>query len=131
MVKSRRRREQERGQYKQMMEQWVLKRQQAREYLDQKLAEQSPGEMRPSTVSCRLAGDRRKLVKVLEDWPTPRPSPHYRLRVFGVLHEAARRPATGAPLLPLLKQNHTCGGGGKMVVRDEDDLATLADIDHR
>jgi CRP-like cAMP-binding protein len=110
IVNNRRRHERERDHYRQMMEQWLQKRQLAREYLDQKLAEQSPGYARPKTVTAGHGEDRKKLEKVLEDWPTPRPSPHYRLRVFGVLHEATTWPATGAPLLPLLEKKQLPNG---------------------
>merc|ERR1719324_787490 len=105
------------------MEHWVQKRQRARELLQQRMADQCPGGQRPNTA--RFAADRRELVKVLEDWPAPKPSPHYRLRVFGVLHEAATRPVTGAPLLPLLKQRHVQSGGGKMLGAGEDPLVTF------
>jgi len=114
IAKQRRQRDSERAQYDKMMEQWVRKKSQAREKV--RIREEGTEDLRPNTVNAPTSTARRKeLVKVLEDWPTPRPSPHYRLRVFGVLHEAAKRPATGAPLLPLLKERKIRKGGGKMV----------------
>jgi hypothetical protein len=112
MVKLRRQRDSERAQYDKMMEQWVQKKKEAREKV--RMREEGLDGTRPNTAIAPTAR-RKELVKVLEDWPTPRPSPHYRLRVFGVLHEAAKRPATGAPLLPLLKERKIRKGGGKMV----------------
>lgn len=115
LLKSRRQRDRERGQYKEMMEKWVQKKQQARLLLAAKNGDM-PSKMhtaRPSTVND--AAHHKELVKVLEDWPMPRPSPHYKLRVFGVLHESATRPATGAPLLPILKQRQVRSGGGKLL----------------
>jgi len=114
MVKNRRQKQQERDQYNKMMELWVQKRHEADKLRDRKRAEQVKESVRPSTVGGNPA-HRKALVKVLEDWPSPKPSPHYRLRVFGVLHEATIRPVTGAPLLPLLSARQIRGGGGKMV----------------
>merc|ERR1719487_2390515 len=36
----------------------------------------------------QVVQDRERLVNYYEGWPTPRPSPHYKLRVFHVLSEA-------------------------------------------
>jgi len=116
LAKSRKQREREQKQYKEMLENWVHKRATAQDIVRQKSLDSlhpEKGDRRPITVG--KPAHRKELVKVLEDWPMPRPSPHYRLRVFGVLHENVRRPATGAALLPLLKERQVASGGGKML----------------
>jgi hypothetical protein len=111
---SRRARIREREQYKQTLVQWVQKKEQARALVAERNEQRLPSAVRPGTVN-ESTLHRKELVRVLEDWPAPQPSPYYNLRVFGVLHEAATRPATSAPLLPLLKERQIRSGGGKLL----------------
>lgn len=117
LLHQRRHRETERKKSVKMMQDWVQKKRDAWERLQIKKLQQEGGwpvfaddgsrlatrEGKQRPVSVHAATPRSaELAGVLQDWPAPRPSPHYRLRVFGVLYEAAQRPSTGAPLLPLL-----------------------------
>merc|ERR1711920_835808 len=44
----------------------------------------------PSALPCT---DSDEIVKIIEGWPSPRPSPHYDLRLWDVLCETLTAPA--------------------------------------
>jgi hypothetical protein len=58
----------------------------------------------PATPLSATSPDSAHLVELLKEWPTPRPSPFYNLRVWNVLADSLNSPGCGSPspLLPLL-----------------------------
>jgi len=51
---------------------------------------------------CSATPDSAQLVTLLKEWPTPRPSPFYDLKVWNVLADSLENPGSPAPLLALL-----------------------------
>jgi len=124
-------REKERDQYRVMMEGWVKKKREALKQIKYRQDEEArrldavcPFRQRaaeekstwepsrrgratvplPPVTACFKAAtpDSAQLVELLKEWPTPRPSPFYNLRVWNVLADSLETPGNASPLLPLL-----------------------------
>lgn len=74
------------------------------------------GDLRLPPIKQQLADD-NMISGVLQAWPTPRPSPHYRLRVYGVLRNFASSQG-GAVVLPLIKNDSGKIGASTTGVRE-------------
>jgi len=112
---------------REVMESWLQRRAEAMERARQRRQEEQMDDMpdylrggldgnegRAETETVKLPlvplppgeAERRDLAAYLQDWPAPRPSPHYRLRLYGVLKEAVvSSPTEVSPLLPLLNES--------------------------
>lgn len=94
-----------------MMEAWMKKRADAKKHADKlrKMKtkdwedlgdEAEPVKLPPISTN---ATNMHEIACVIKDWPTPRPSPHYKLRVYSVLHSVGRSPTEAATVLPVLR----------------------------
>lgn len=60
-------------------------------------------EVPPPPPANSATPDSAMLLELLKEWPTPRPSPHYSLKIWGVLADNFESPGVSpSPLLPLL-----------------------------
>lgn len=107
-------REREKVMYRQMIQQWSRKKQEAKERARLK-HEKAEAEEQLHTTARRPpkarghSAEAAQLVAMLKAWPTPRPSPYYNLRVWEVLAAELGRPMSTTPLLPLLTPPTTAG----------------------
>jgi len=70
------------------------------------------------------ATNRHEIASVIKSWPSPRPSPHYKLRVYSVLNSVVKSPTEAATLLPALKNSDDSRG------RDRWHVCPISDTDH-